>query len=68
MKVRVGRKKSILFVVSILWSLVESLSSDNGDPEDKCKLKIVIFYLQISQLSRSVQCAYWFQRLLKLNM
>ena len=30
------------------------------------KNKFVI-YLRISQLSRSVQCAYWSQNLLKLN-
>ena len=38
------------------------ISNDDGDPEDNA------FYLRISRLSISVQCTYWSQNLLKLNL
>ena len=44
-----------------------TLSKDDGEPKDDTTKKR-IFYRPISQMSRSVQCAYRSQNLLKLNM
>jgi len=55
---------------SSTWTWLQNLSNDDGDPEDnaKKKKKEVIFYRQISQLSRCAQCVYWSQNLVKLSM